>query len=353
MSERRKILIVGPSWVGDMIMAQSLYKLILSRGPDTELHVLAPAWSKPVLELMPEVARAIEQPVGHGKLEFRVRRELGLQLKLERYSQAIVLPRSFKSAFVPYFASIPVRTGFRGEWRYGVLNDCRPFDPGVLDQTVKRFVALGLEPDETVLPAITAPSLQISDRTCSETLARFGLDAEADSVALMPGAEYGPAKRWPLRNFTDLAARLVRVGVTVRVLGSGKERALGDAIVASVGQSQAHNLCGETTLAEVAHLLSAATVAVTNDSGLMHMAAAVRTHVVALFGSSSPGFTPPLTDSKQVFFLDLDCSPCFQRICPLAHFRCMEDISVDAVCSAVVTALGGPRESGSVSRQAT
>ena len=307
----------------------------------------------PVLELMPEVSRAIEQPVGHGRLELRARRELGHRLRAEQYAQAIVLPRSFKSAFVPYFASIPVRTGFRGEWRYGVLNDHRPFDPDVLDQTVKRFVALGLECDEYILPAIDAPFLEVSATTRSRTLEKFELDAEEGSVALMPGAEYGPAKRWPLRNFTDLAARLERFGVAVRVLGSEKERALGDAIVTSAGQSRARNLCGETTLAEVAHLLSAATVAVTNDSGLMHMAAAVRTHVVALFGSSSPSLTPPLADAKQVFFLDLDCSPCFQRVCPLDHFRCMRGISVDAVCSAVVTALGGPPERTGCSGQPT
>jgi heptosyltransferase-2 len=328
-------------------MAQSLYKLLVTRTSGVELHVLAPAWSMPVLALMPEVSRAIEQPVGHGKLGFRARRELGRRLQSESYSQAIVLPRSFKSALVPYFASIAVRTGFRGEWRYGVLNDRRPFNPELLDQTVKRFVALGLKRGEIGLPEVDAPVLQIDEETRKQTLARFGLDEDEDSVALMPGAEYGPAKCWPIRNFTDLAARLVRVGVGVRVLGSEKERSIGDAIVASIGQSKARNLCGETSLTEVADLLSASTVAVTNDSGLMHMAAAVKTHVVALYGSSSPNFTPPLTDTKQVFFLNLDCSPCFQRVCPLDHFRCMKEISVDAVCSAVVTALGGPREPGS------
>lgn len=344
MSGRHKILIVGPSWIGDMIMAQSLYKLLARRKPEAELHVLAPAWSKPVLELMPEVACAIEQPVGHGKLEFRIRRELGHRLRTERFSQAIVLPRSFKSAFVPFFASIPVRTGFRGEWRYGVINDRRPFDTVLLDQTVKRFVALGLEREETDLPEIDAPSLRIGTARRVRTLARFGLEANGNSVALMPGAEYGPAKRWPLEKFTSLADRLIGAGVSVWVLGSERERALGDAIVASLDPSRARNFCGETSLAEVADLLSAATVAVTNDSGLMHMASAVQTHVVALFGSSSPSFTPPLTGTKRVFYLDLDCSPCFQRVCPLQHFRCMKEISVDVVCSAVVTALGLARD---------
>ena len=342
MSAQQKILIVGPSWVGDMVMAQALYKLLLRRRPDAELHVVAPAWSKPILERMPEVSRTIELPLGHGELGFRVRRGLGRHLSSERYAQAIVLPRSFKSALVPYFASIPVRTGYRGEWRYGLLNDMRPFDTKRLDQTVKRFVALGIDRAETELPAIDNPSLQVDEENRVQTLGRFRLDADADTVALMPGAEFGPAKRWPLKNFVDLASRLARVGVRVWVLGSEKERPLGDAIVTSIDRPGARNLCGETSLAEVADLLSVTRAAVTNDSGLMHMAAAVQTQVVALFGSSSPSFTPPLTHTKRVFYLDLECSPCFQRHCPLDHFRCMREISVDAVCSAVVTTLGGP-----------
>jgi len=336
-----KILIAGPSWVGDMIMAQALYKLLLRRSPDVELHVLAPAWSKPVLERMPEVSRAIEQPIGHGKLGLNARRALGRRLRVERYAQAIILPRSLKAALVPYFASIPVRTGFRGEWRYGLINDMRPFDPEILDQTVKRFVALGVEREETELPSIDDPSLQTDEHSRARALARFGLDADVNSVALMPGAEYGPAKRWPLAKFTELASRLIRVGVEVWVLGSAKEKELGDAILRSVDGPGARNLCGETSLVEVVDILSAAKVAVTNDSGLMHMASAAQTHVVAIYGSSSPRFTPPLTDAKHVLFLDLECSPCFQRHCPLGHFRCMKEISVDAVCSAVVTALGG------------
>ncbi len=344
MSSPGKILIVGPSWVGDMVMAQALYKLLLHRIPDAELHVLAPAWSKPVLERMPEVSRAIEQPIGHGKLGLSARRALGRRLCAEHYAQAIILPRSFKSALVPYFASIPIRTGFRGEWRYGLINDLRPFDPAILDQTVKRFVALGLERGETELPPIDTPTLQTDEQSRASVLTRFGLNADVDSVALLPGAEYGPAKCWPLANFTELASRLTRVGVGVWVLGSAKEKELGDAILRSVDGSEARNLCGETSLSEVADILSATKVAVTNDSGLMHMASAVQTHVVALYGSSSPRFTPPLTDTKHVFFLDLECSPCFQRHCPLGHFRCMKELSVDAVCSTVVTVLGGPHD---------
>ncbi len=343
MSAGRKILIVGPSWVGDMVMAQSLYKRLRRQDPDAELHVLAPGWSRPVLERMPEISRTIEQPLGHGEFGFFARRRLGRALRAEKYSQAIVLPRSFKSALVPLFAAIPLRTGFRGEMRYGVLNDIRAFDEARLNQTVKRFVALGARPGDSEIPEIDPPRLETTPEQRLGTLERFQLDATEDGVAFMPGAEYGPAKRWPIGYFADLAVRLNRVGIAVRILGSGKERKFGNTIAKATEGSLTRNFCGETSLAEVADLLSASKAAVTNDSGLMHMAAAVGTQVIALYGSSSPGFTPPLTETKRVFYLDIECSPCFQRECPLNHFRCMREISVDSVCSAVVTALGGTR----------
>ena len=343
MNADRKILVIGPSWVGDMVMAQSLYKRLRRQDPDAEIHVLAPGWSRPVIERMPEISKTIEQPLGHGEFGFFARRALGLSLRPENYSQAIVLPRSFKAALVPFFAGIPRRTGYRGEMRYGLLNDIRTFDKVRLNQTVKRFVALGAQPGDPDLTEIELPRLETTPEQRSATLERFEVDSAEDSVAFMPGAEYGSAKRWPIRYFADLAARLNQVGITVRVLGSDKERDLGDTIVNATDGDRTRNLCGKTSLAEVTDLLSASKAAVTNDSGLLHMAAAVGTQVIALYGSSSPGFTPPLTEAKRVFYLDIECSPCFQRECPLGHFRCMNDLSVDSVCSAVVTALGGAR----------
>jgi heptosyltransferase-2 len=343
VADARKLLIVGPSWIGDMVMAQSLYKLLRSQDARTEIHVIAPAWSKPILERMPEVSRAIEVPVVHGELGLAKRRRLGRRLRAEEYTGAIILPRSLKSALLPFFAAVPVRTGFRGEWRYGLINDMRPFDPQRLDQTVKRFVALGLRRGEEQLPVMENPSLRVDPEAKAAARTRLGLNSTAEIVALMPGAEYGPAKRWPLQHYADLASRLVGVGIEVWVLGSEKERGIGESLRGAVDDARVHNLCGKTSLGEVVDLLSSAKVAVTNDSGLMHVAAAVRTHVVALYGSSSPQFTPPLTDAKDVFYRALDCSPCFERCCPLAHLECLRGIPVDSVCSSVVTALGGPQ----------
>ena len=342
MSAGAKYLVVGPSWIGDTVMAQSLYKLLVSRDLSAEIHVVAPAWSVPVLDRMPEVTRAWELPVVHGELGIGKRWRLARKLRQEGFQRAIVLPRSLKASLVPFFASVPARTGYRGEWRFGLINDIRPFDAERLDQTIKRFVALGLGLEETALPSIPRPRLDIDRNNLCAATERLGLDSESDAVALIPGAEYGPAKRWPLKYYADLASRLVRVGLKVWILGSKKEYELGNAVSSPANHPNVINLCGETSLADVIDLLGAARVAVTNDSGLMHVAAAVGTHVMGIYGSSSPHFTPPLTDSKDVFYLDLECSPCFQRECPLGHFRCMTDLGVDELCSAVVTALGGP-----------
>lgn len=335
MTVAERVLVVGPSWVGDMVMAQALYALLAGRGAD--VHVLAPPWSLPLLARMPEVGRGIELDVGHGELGLGARWRVGRALRREGYARAIVLPRSLKAALVPFFASIPRRTGFLGEWRRGLLNDIRPFDRRILDQTVKRFLALGCDPGEP-LPSPTPPRLTVAPEAAAAVAGRLGLEPGPEVVALMPGAEYGSAKQWPLERYADLARRLADAGRLVWVLGSAKESPLGERIAGAHGSGRIRNLCGATRLEEAVDLLASAPVAVTNDSGLMHVAAAVGAHVVALYGSSSPSFTPPLTSRKSVLYKGLECSPCFARTCPLGHLRCLRDISVDEVHDAVLGA---------------
>lgn len=348
MTGGSRFLVVGPSWVGDMVMAQSLYKLLRRRHADAVIDVVAPPWSRPLLARMPEVRRGVELEVGHGELGLKRRWSLGRRLRGERYDRAIVLPRSLKAALVPYFAAVPVRTGFLGEHRYGLVNDIRAFDEKLLDQTVKRFVALGLEPGEAPRD-FDRPTLAANPAAVAAPRERLGLDGAGQVVAVMPGAEYGPAKQWPIERFAATAGRLAASGREVWVLGSARERSLGDAIAA--GAAGVRNLCGETSLEDAVDLLSAARVAVTNDSGLMHVAAAVGAHVVAIYGSSSPAFTPPLTDSATILYAGLDCSPCFERTCPLRHLRCLRDISSDSVVAAVEAALGAPAASAKPIRE--
>jgi heptosyltransferase-2 len=286
---------------------------------------------------MPEVTRGIELAVGHGELGLRRRAALARRLRGERYTRAIVLPRSAKAALVPWLARAPVRTGFRGEWRYGLLNDIRVLDSS-LDQTVKRFVALGLRRDETVpdsLPAALQPRLRSDPRNLERLRAQHRLKLGTRLVALMPGAEYGPAKRWPAAHFGTLASALARAETDVIVLGSEKERAIGEEVAERAANPRVRNLTGATSLADVVDLLAAADAAVSNDSGLLHVAAAAGAPVVALYGSSSPHFTPPLTAAAAVVSLGLECSPCFARECPLKHLRCLNDLTPAMVLRAI------------------
>src|SRR5215469_16849573 len=225
-----RILVVGPAWVGDMVMAQSLFMALKKSFPGAEIDVLAPSWSRPLLARMPEVHQAVMLPVEHGQFGFGIRRRLGYTL-YSRYTRAVVLPRSWKSALVPYFASIPVRTGYRGELRWGLINDMRKLDKKVLTQTVQRYVALGAEKDAPQPPEIAHPKLRVDKNNQHLQLDLNRLNLDKPVVALLPGAEYGPAKRWPLDRFAELAKRLKQAGKQVWVFGSAKEHDLGEAIV--------------------------------------------------------------------------------------------------------------------------
>ncbi|MDJ0927506.1 MAG: lipopolysaccharide heptosyltransferase II [Gammaproteobacteria bacterium] len=334
MSESERYLIVGPSWVGDMVMAQSLFMLLKQRDPDCRIDVVAPPWSVPVLARMRQVHDAMPLDVAHGELGFFKRRRLGRELRERGYTRAIVLPRSAKSALVPFYARIPRRTGFRTEMRFGLLNDLRRLDRDTLDQTVKRFMALGLQPDEA-LPDPLQPELQSDRDNLAALRERFGLQDNA--VALMPGAAYGPAKCWPLAYYGELAKTLTARGRQVWVVGGDAEREAGEQIRAAGGDNVL-NLCGETRLEDSVDLFSFASVAVTNDSGLMHVAAAAGTRVIAIYGSSSPDYTPPLTNRAEILYLGLDCSPCFERECPLGHLNCLRDIKPAMVLEQVARA---------------
>lgn len=333
-------LIVGPAWVGDMVMAQSLFKLLREQFPAAIIDVVAPAWSGPLLARMPEVRSTVTLPLGHGQLGLAMRYRIGRNLREQNYDRAIVIPRSFKSAFVPFFAGIPLRTGFRGEMRFGLLTDIRELDKERLDQTIKRFIALGL-PANAPLPEPLVPSLAIDAENRDALIERLD-PGGAPIVALLPGAAYGPAKCWPIEYFVQLAVALVADGLRVVVLGSAAEHPVGEQI-RHCGGAGVLNWCGETRLEDTVDILSVAQVAVSNDSGLMHVAAAAGTHVAAIYGSSSVEFTPPLTRAKTIFDLSLECSPCFKRECPLGHLNCLRGISPDRVLDGVRSALdSGP-----------
>lgn len=336
-----RVLVAGPAWVGDMVMAQSLFISLKQIDPQVSIDVLAPAWSEPLLKRMPQVDVSVVQPIGHGNLGLFARYKMGKSLRQLHYQRAIIIPRSYKAALIPFFAKIPIRTGYKGEMRYGILNDLRSLDKSILRQTVQRYVALGGGKTSKLPPKVPQPRLTIDSENQKRLIEKLKLDQDRPIVVMMPGAEYGPAKQWPIDYFLTLVADTVSLGYQVWILGSGKDGSAAQSIIKSQ-TDHVENLCGKTTLEDVVDLLALAKVAITNDSGLMHVAAAVGIRLIAIYGSSTPEYTPPLSDRAIVLYKNLDCSPCFKRECPLGHLNCLKGIKpVD-----VIQAMEKPEKDG-------
>lgn len=316
-------------------MAQSLFKKLKEQDQDAIIDVIGPAWSSPILDRMSEVRRAITLEAGHGEWGIGMRRQLGISLRSERYDEAIILPRSWKSALVPFFAKIPKRTGFHGEQRFVLLTERRKLNKKVLNQTVKRFASLGVAKRHAYPPEPLAnPELSVDTNNQAHLYKTLNLDPQRPAIAMMAGAEYGPAKQWPIAHFHELAEKLIASGHQVWILGGPKDLEDGQAITKGLGQ-HAHNLCGKTKLVDAIDLLAAAKEAVSNDSGLMHVAAAVGTRVHGIYGSTSELFTPPLTDNKIIHNLHLDCAPCFKRTCPLGHTDCLNQLKPEQIIQSI------------------
>ena len=329
MAER--VLILGPSWVGDMVLAHSLFQSLKARRPDSHIAVAAPGWTMPLLERMPEVDEAIALPFRHGQLALGERIRFGRSLRARHYTQAILLVNSFKSAILPLAARIPRRTGFLGEYRYGLLNDIRPLDEARLPRTVDRFVALGQAPGESLPAAMPQPKLLADRDRAFAALRKLGiLQPDSPVLALCPGAEYGPAKRWPEVHYAEVANAMLGRGWQVWLFGSEKDMPV-TANINRLTQDRCHDLSGKTSLGEAVDLMSLASAAVSNDSGLMHVAAALNLPLVALYGSSDPAHTPPMSDQASILSLHLSCSPCFERECPLGHLNCLKNIPPQSV----------------------
>ncbi|HEX3097879.1 MAG TPA: lipopolysaccharide heptosyltransferase II [Usitatibacter sp.] len=315
-----RILVVAPSWIGDAVISHALVLRLKELDPSAAIDVLAPPWTLPVYRRMAGVEKAIALPFGHGDVKLGERRRFARSLG--PYDRAIVLPNSWKSALIPWHAGIALRTGYRGEMRYGLLNDLRVLDEKALPRLVERYAALAQPAGEALRRPVPAPRLTSDPARAAATLARLGLDRARPAAALVPGAEYGPAKRWPARHFAALAGELAGRGWQVWLLGSGKDAEATRQIRALAGDACV-DLAGRTSLDDAIDLLASADRVVTNDSGLMHVAAALDRSLAALFGSSSPEFTPPLAAKARVISLELSCSPCFQRTCPLGHTDCL------------------------------
>jgi len=327
-----RILIVAPSWVGDAIISEPLVARLRAARGFAGIDVLAPAWCAPVYARMQGIRRIVDSALRHGRLDWTQRRELARALSAQDYAQAIILPNSWKSALVPWFARVPRRTGYVGEQRWGIVNDLRRLDRNALPRLVDRYAALATHPGE-VAAAASAPVLVPDAANRDAAVRALGLHVDGGIAVLCPGAEFGPAKRWPPEYFADLAQRFLADGLEVWLLGSPNDKSATGGVLAAAGDAGGaiRDLSGRTDLGTAIDLLSLASIVVSNDSGLMHAAAAVGAPLVALFGSSSPAYTPPMSATAKIARIDIACSPCFKRECPLGHFRCMRDLAPPAV----------------------
>jgi len=329
-----RTLVVAPNWIGDALLAQPLFSRLREARPGERIDALAPPWTAPVLGRMPEIDEVIQVPFNHGELKIAARWRLGRRLKERGFSRAVVLPNSWKSALVPFFAGIPERIGFVGEARYGLLNVVHKLDEKALPLMAERYAKLAEDPSEPPQRPLPRVRLRVDEANLIITIGRLGLDRSRPVIALCPGAEYGPAKRWPTRHFAALARQLQARGNAVWLFGSEKDRPVADEIVA-LSDDACVNLCGRTNLAAAIDLMSVARCVVSNDSGLMHIAAALGRPIVALYGSSSPTHTPPLSRNARLVTLNVECSPCYQRECPLGHFKCMDDLEPQRVMAEI------------------
>ncbi|SNR94832.1 heptosyltransferase-2 [Methylobacillus rhizosphaerae] len=330
-----KILVMGPSWVGDMVMAQSLFKALKQQKPGCIIDVAAPAWTLPLLERMPEVNAGIALPFKHGELGLGERIRFGHSLKNHGYTQSIMLTNSLKSAILPFAARIPKRTGFVGEMRYGLLNDIRKLDKQALPRTVDRFVALSADAN-TPLPDISNPSLAASRDNALACLASMRIPSPQTPVlGLCPGAEYGEAKRWPLEYYAEVARAAHAQGWQVWLFGSEKDVPF-TAEINRLSNMACLDFGGKTKLGDAIDLMSLCDAVVSNDSGLMHVAAALNKKLIAIYGSSDPHHTPPMSSKAIIEYLGLECSPCFQRECPLGHLNCLRRIKPDTVTQKLI-----------------
>jgi len=318
-----------------MVMAQPLLALLNRQGH--EIDILALPVIKQVIARMPYIHDVIDMPIGHGRLEFFRRRQLGRSLRNRQYLRAIVLPNTLKSALIPYFAMIGQRIGFHGEMRYGLLNDRRLLDEKGMPKLVQRYYSLGLGSKMPLPDRIPYPELRVTAQQQQTTLTSLDMQSDDSQIlGLCPGAEYGPAKRWPESHYARLANDMLEHGWKIWLLGSQKDRSVCNNINAST-DGRCLNLAGKTRLDQAIDLMSLVSVAVTNDSGLMHIACALGVKTIALFGSTSAAYTPPLSSDAEVVSLELECSPCFQRECPLGHLDCLKQISAQQVMQHILS----------------
>ena len=341
----QSILIIAPNWIGDAVSTQPLLANLKVLYPNSKIDILASNWVAPVYRACSEVHEVIEAKFEHKKLQWNLRKQLAKVIEAKNYQACFVLPNSFKSALIPWLANIPFRIGYRGELRFGLINLALN-NPSKVNRPpmVEHYLALSqlLKDDESISLDRLVPKLNVSGAAKQQVEQKLqGANINSDSIyAICPGAEYGPSKRWPTKYFAVLAQQLIKQNSNNQIilLGSKSDHSLAQEITSQGQQaSNVHNWCGNTSLDEAIALIGMSKAVVSNDSGLMHIAAALQIPQVAIFGSSDPAHTPPLSDRAKIIWLNMSCSPCHKRVCPLGHLRCLKDILPEQVLATLNT----------------
>lgn len=339
------ILIIAPNWIGDAVSTQPLLANLKVLYPNSKIDILASNWVAPVYRACSEVHAVIEAKFEHKKLQWNLRKQLAKVIEAKNYQACFVLPNSFKSVLIPWLANIPFRIGYRGELRFGLINLALN-NPSKVNRPpmVEHYLALSqlLKDDESISLDRLVPKLNVSGAAKQQVEQKLqGANINSDSIyAICPGAEYGPSKRWPTEYFAVLAQQLIKQNSNIQIilLGSKSDHSLAQEITSQGQQaSNVHNWCGNTSLDEAIALIGMSKAVVSNDSGLMHIAAALQIPQVAIFGSSDPAHTPPLSDRAKIMWLNMSCSPCHKRVCPLGHLRCLKDILPEQVLATLNT----------------
>ena len=341
----QSILIIAPNWIGDAVSTQPLLANLKMLYPNSKIDVLASNWVAPIYRACSQVHEVIETKFEHKKLQWNLRKQLAKEIQAKNYQACYVLPNSFKSALIPWLANIPFRIGYRGELRFGLINLALN-NPSKVNRPpmVEHYLALSqlLKDDESIPLDRLVPKLNVSGAAKQQVEQKLqGAKINSDSIyAICPGAEYGPSKRWPTEYFAVLAQQLIKQNSNNQIilLGSKSDHSLAQEITSQGQQaSNIHNWCGNTSLDEAIALIGMSKAVVSNDSGLMHIAAALQIPQVAIFGSSDPAHTPPLSDRAKIMWLNMSCSPCHKRVCPLGHLRCLKDILPEQVLATLNT----------------
>ena len=328
----KKILIICPNWIGDIIMSQSLLKELKNQEPDTLIDVLGPSWSLEITSRMTEVNKQIIFENRHKKLDFWKRIFFAKKLKKENYHLAIILPLSLKSALIPFIAGIPLRRAYLGESRFFLINQC------IKKKELRRVDEyLNLASFPYKKHSLNFPSLSVN-KSSAQKLKKKYLSQSKEALILCPGAAKGPSKQWPAHYFAEIATYYANKNYEIIILGSKADLEISNAIQ-KFSNNICVNLCGKTSLNETCDILSLAKIVISNDSGLMHLSAALQIPQVAIYGSTSPKKNPPLNTKSETIYLNMQCSPCEKRTCPYHHYDCLTKISPEMVKSKIKTLL--------------